>query len=54
MGMTGSGAGSFGSEDSFGSAEGNMRVKDGSGAAWGIIESGKATKNNEDGKNFRG
>jgi len=54
MGMTGSGAGTLGGKDSFGSTEGNIRVEDGLGLAWGITESGKATEGDEDDENFRG
>jgi len=54
MGITGSGAGALGGKDSFGSTEGNMRVKDGSGLVWGVTESGKATEDDENDENFRG
>ena len=65
MGMTGSGmvsgmvmagsrAGALGSEDSFGSAEGNMMVRDGSGLVWGTTKGGKATEDDEGSENFRG
>jgi len=54
MGMTGSGTGALGSKDSFGSAEGNMRVKAGSGLAWGVAESSKVAEDDEGSENFRG
>ena len=54
MGMTGSGTGTLGGKDSFGSAEGNMMVRDGSGLVWGIAEGGKAAEDDEGSENFRG
>ena len=54
MGMTGSSTGTLGGKDSFGSAEGNIRVKDSSGLVWGVAEGGKAAKDDEGSENFRG
>ena len=54
MGITGSRTGTLGGKDSFGSAEGNMRVKDGSGFAWDVAEGGKAAENDKGSENFRG
>ena len=54
MGMTGSGAGASGGEDSFGSAEGNTMVRDGSGLVRGTAKGGKAAEDDEGNENFRG
>ena len=54
MVMAGSGTGALGGEDSFGSAEGNTRVRDGSGLVWGTAKGGKAAKDDEGSENFRG
>jgi len=54
MGMTGSRAGALGGEDSFGSAEGNMMVRDGSGLVRGVAKEGKAAEDDEGSENFRG
>jgi len=54
MGMTGSGTGALGGEDSFGSAEGNRMVGDGSGLVRGVTKGGKAAEDNEGNENFRG
>jgi len=54
MGMTGSGTGALGGEDSFGSAKGNTMVGAGSGMVWGVTEGGKAAKDDEGSENFRG
>ena len=63
MGMTGSGmvsgmagsmAGALGGKDSFGSAEGNTIVRDGSGLVQGTTKDGKAAKDDEGSENFRG
>jgi len=54
MEMTGSRAGTLGSEDSFGSTEGNMRVRDSSGSLWGVTDSGKAAEDDKKDENFRG
>ena len=53
MGITGSGAGALGGEDSFGSAEGNTMVGDGSGLVQGVIKEGKAPEDEEGSENFR-
>ena len=52
--MTGSGAGALGGEDSFGSAEGNTMVGDGSGLVRGVMKDGKAPEDEEGNENFRG
>ena len=54
MGMTGSGAGALGGEDSFGSAEGNIMVGDGSGLVRGTAKGGEAAEDDEGNENFRG
>jgi len=54
MGMTGSGTGALGSGDSFGSAEGNTMVGDGSGLVWGVTKDGKTAENNKGNENFGG
>ena len=54
MVMAGSGAGTLGGEDSFGSAEGNMMVGDGSGLVQGTAKGGKAAEDDEGNENFRG
>jgi len=54
MGITGSGTGAWGGENSFGSAEGNMMVGDGSGLVQGVTEGGKAAKDDKGNENFRG
>ena len=54
MGMTGSGAGTLGGEDSFGSAEGNTMVGNGSGLVRGTAKGGKAAEDDEGSENFRG
>ena len=54
MGMAGSRAGTLGGKDSFGSAEGNMVVRDGSGLVRGITKDSKAAENDEGSENFRG
>jgi len=54
VGMTGGRAGALGGEESSGSAEGNMRVGDGSGLVWGVTESSKAAEDDEGSENFRG
>ena len=54
MGMTGSGAGALGGEDSFGSAEGNMMVGDGSGLVQGTAKGGEVAEDDEGSENFRG
>ena len=64
MGMTGSGmvsdmvvagsrAGTLVGGDSFGSAEGNTMVGDGSGLVRGVMKEGKAPEDEEGSKNFR-
>ena len=53
MVMTGGGASALGGEDSFGNAEGNMRVGDGSGLVRGVIKEGKAPEDDEGSENFR-
>ena len=52
--MAGSGAGALGGKDSFGSAEGNMMVGDGSGLVWGTAKGGEAAEDDEGSENFRG
>jgi len=54
MGMTGSRTGALGGEDSFGSAEGNTMIGDGSGLVRGVTKGGKAAKDDEGSENFRG
>ena len=54
MVMAGSGAGALGGKDSFGSAEGNMVVRGGSGLVWGTAKGGKAAKDKDGSENFRG
>ena len=54
MVMAGSGAGVLGSKDSFGSAEGNTMVGDGSGLVQGVTKGSKGAKNDEGSENFRG
>ena len=54
MVMAGSGAGVLGSKDSFGNAEGNMMVGDGSGLVQGTTKGGKAAEDDEGSENFRG
>ena len=54
MGTTGSGIGALGGKDSFGSAEGNMMVRDGSGLVQGVTKVGKAAEDDEGSENFRG
>ena len=51
--MTGSGAGVLGGEDSFGSAEGNTMVRDGSGLVRGVMKEGKAPEDEKGSENFR-
>ena len=52
--MAGSGAGVLGGEDSFGSAERDMIVGDGSGLVWGTAKGGEAAKDEKGSENFRG
>ena len=52
--MAGSGTGALDGKDSFGSAEGNMMVGDGSGLVRGTAKGGKAAKDDEGNENFRG
>ena len=54
MGMTGSEVGALGGEDSFGSAEGNTMVGDGSGLVRGTAKGGEAAEDDEGNENFRG
>ena len=54
MVMAGSGAGAQGGEDSFGSAEGNMVVGDGSGLVRGTAKGGKVAEDDEGSENFKG
>ena len=54
MGMTGSEAGVLGGKDSFGIAEGNMMVGDGSGLVWGTAKGGEAAKDDEGSEIFKG
>ena len=54
MGMTGSGAGALGGKDSFGSAEGNTMVGDGSGLVLGTAKGGEAAEDDKGNENFRG
>ena len=54
MVITGSGAGVLGGEDSFGSAEGNTVVGDGSGLVLGVMKEGKAPEDEEGSEHFRG
>ena len=51
--VAGSGAGTLVGGDSFGSAEGNTMVGDGSGLVWGVIKDGKAPEDEEGNENFR-
>ena len=41
-------------EDSFGSAEGNMMVGDGSGLVRGVMKDGKAPEDDKGNENFKG
>ena len=52
--MTDSGAGALDGGDSFGSAEGNTMVGDGSGLVRGVMKDGKAPEDEEGNENFRG
>jgi len=54
MGMTGSGTGALGSEDSFGSAKGNIMVGDSSRLVWGVTKDAKTAEDDEGSENFRG
>ena len=55
MEMTGSGTGALGgSKDSFGSAEGNTMVRNGSRMVRGVTKGNKAAEDNEGSENFRG
>ena len=51
--MAGNGAGALDGGDSFGSAEGNTMVRDGSGLVRGVMKDGKAPEDEEGSKNFR-
>ena len=53
MVMAGSGAGALVGGDSFGSAEGNTMVGDGSGLVRGVMKEGKAPKDKKGSENFR-
>ena len=54
MHMAGSRAGALGGKDSFGSAEENIMVRDGSGLVWSTAKGGKAAEDEEGSENFRG
>ena len=54
MVMAGNGTCALDGKDSFGSAEGNTMVRDGSGLVRGTAKGGEAAEDNEGSENFRG